>query len=195
MHIPDCDIILGTEIETVFTRLGIYDNLPEHKKEHIKDTPQRIVKAWMEYTHNIGKHPKDPTLFTANTNQMVVYQGMEFSSMCSHHFFPFSGICHVAYVPDKHIVGISKIPRTVEFYSRQPQVQEELCQEICDFLFEKIKPLFVLVFMSAAHSCCKDRGARSNGQMKTTAIKAIKNMDKDTFRSYKEEAFDTFNMR
>ena len=182
-------------IEDTFKQLNVYDNLPEHKKEHIKDTPKRIVKAWMEYTKKIGKHPDNPTLFTARSNQMVTYCNMEFSSMCSHHFFPFSGICHVAYIPNKHIVGISKIPRTVEFYSRQPQVQEELCQEVCDFLFEKINPIFVLVFMSATHSCCKDRGARSNGLMKTTAIRSILGLDPNTFRSYKQEAFDTFDMK
>ena len=87
---------------------------------------------------------------------------IEFNSTCEHHWLPFSGKVTVAYVPDKVVIGLSKIPRVVKYFSKQPTLQEKLGKDIGEYLFKKLQPLCIMVFITSTHSCVKCRGAESD---------------------------------
>lgn len=182
------------KIKEAFNCLGVF-KLMTHKSQHIADTPKRIVKAWMEYLENLSCENKIKiTTFTSNSDQLVLVKDIAFSSLCSHHFFPFHGICHVAYLPSEEIIGLSKIPRIVQFYAKQPQVQEELTSEIAEELNNALKPRFVMVIMEAIHTCCRDRGVSSNNSMITNEIRHSPKLSSDSVRSIKTEVLDLIKL-
>jgi len=156
----------------------------------IKDTPRRIAKMWIKELFK-GNFEKEPniTIFdnTKNYNEMVFLGPIQIKSVCSHHFIPFIGECYIAYLPDKKIVGISKLARITKWFMRRPQIQEELTKQISDYLEEKLEPLGVAVYISAQHLCMTARGVEEyNSKMKTSALKgAFLNND-----SCKKEFFD-----
>lgn len=134
------------------------------------ETPLRAAKAWQEltsgYDDNIDSYFKT---FEANGyDEMIALSGIPFVSLCEHHLLPFTGKAHVVYLPDAQIVGLSKIPRVVATYSRRLQVQERLTMEVAKELESRLQPIGLLVSFEGTHSCMCNRGARSDGVMRTS---------------------------
>ena len=134
------------------------------EREGLRRTPLRVAKAWREltagYDADIDTIIND-ALFSVDYNEMVVVKDITFYSQCEHHLLPFFGKAHVAYVPDGKVVGLSKIPRLVEVFSRRLQLQERLTSQIANTLREKLNPLGVAVVIEARHLCMEMRGAQS----------------------------------
>jgi GTP cyclohydrolase I len=127
-------------------------------------TPQRVAKAWEELTSGYGVDVDqliNRALFDEPYSEMVVVRDISFYSLCEHHLLPFFGVCHVAYVPNGKIIGLSKIPKLVKAFSRRLQVQERLTNEIASVMMNKVGPLGVGVVMEARHMCMEMRGAES----------------------------------
>jgi len=108
-------------------------------------------------------------LFTVDYNEMVIVKDIDFYSLCEHHLLPFFGKCHVAYIPNGKVVGLSKIPRLVDIYARRLQVQERLTNQIASTLLEKINPLGVAVVTEATHLCMAMRGVEKQNSVAVTS--------------------------
>lgn len=144
------------------------------KGEHCKDTPKRVVKSWKELFSGYKKTADDAlgTVFSADGyNQMVILKDIEMYSTCSHHMIPFFGKVHIAYIPGKKVVGLSKLARLVEVFARRLQVQERMTQQIADSIHKILKPRGVMVVAEAKHLCMCARGiGKQNSSMVTSAI-------------------------
>ena len=156
---------IGSYWASIITNLG-YD-LADH---HLKDSPGRVAR-FMEKWHTIGKEPPKLTCFenVEKYDQLVTVGGIRFFSMCAHHGLPFSGIAAVGYIPDKKVVGLSKLARVVDHFSRRFQVQERLTKEIAGYLHEQLEPLAIGVVMSAEHLCMSMRGIERPGHFTVTS--------------------------
>lgn len=120
----------------------------------------RIVRMYAEFWAGLFTKPPEITLFPNNTgNEMIIVRGIDFVSTCSHHFIPFTGIADVGYMPDEHIVGISKLARVVDYWAARPQIQERLTNQILNYLLVALKTHHVAVRIKATHSCIACRGA------------------------------------
>ena len=108
-------------------------------------------------------------LFTVDYNEMVIVKDIDFYSLCEHHLLPFFGKCHIAYVPRTKVIGLSKIPRLVEVFSRRLQIQERLTSQIADTILEKINPLGVAVVLEATHLCMSMRGVQKQNSVAITS--------------------------
>src|SRR3954469_21314411 len=142
------------------------------QREGLLKTPERVAKALQFLTH--GKH-LDPSailrsaMFREEYQQMVIVKDIEVYSLCEHHMLPFFGKAHVAYIPNGHIVGLSKIPRVVDAFARRLQVQERLTVEIRNCIHETLKPLGVAVVIEAQHLCMVMRGIQKQHSVATTS--------------------------
>jgi len=134
--------------------------------ENLRDTPRRVAEMYLEVFSSLkdGTEPKI-TVFdnTEHYSSMVTVRDIPFYSMCAHHFVPFFGIAHVGYIPTDKIVGLSKIARIVGFYSRRPQIQERMAEQVVDFLQDRLSPEGVMVVLEARHMCMEMRGVKSAG--------------------------------
>jgi len=133
-------------------------------REGLVKTPKRVAKAFEEICSGYFKDPKEvlnDALFESSNNEMVVVRDIEFYSMCEHHILPFFGRVNVAYIPDKKVVGLSKIPRMVEVFARRLQIQEQLTEQIADAIMDVVKPKGVGVVIHARHMCMEMRGVKS----------------------------------
>ncbi len=144
------------------------------EREGLRRTPERIHRMYHELTAGYHVDPDrlmNGAVFTVDYSEMVVVKGIEFYSLCEHHLLPFFGTASVGYLPRDRVIGLSKIPRIVEMYSRRLQVQERLTQEIAEFLMTRIEPLGVGVVIEAQHLCTTMRGVRKGGTtMVTSAV-------------------------
>ena len=128
----------------------------EPAREGLVDTPKRLAKSIQFLTSGYQATVKDvvgKALFKAESSEMVIVKDIELYSLCEHHMLPFFGKAHVAYIPDKKIIGLSKIPRIVDVFARRLQVQERLTAQIADALVEVLKPVGVAVVIEACHFC------------------------------------------
>lgn len=142
-------------------------------REGLRETPERIVKSWEKLFGGYSKDPKEvlKTFTEGVCDEMVILRNIEFYSMCEHHFLPFFGQISIGYIPDKKIIGISKLARLVEIYSRRLQIQERMTEQIADAIEEVLKPVGVMVVCKAKHLCMMMRGVeRQNSEMVTSAI-------------------------
>ncbi|MBP3888482.1 MAG: GTP cyclohydrolase I [Cellulosilyticum sp.] len=155
---------------------AISDILGIEETESNKDTPSRIARMWVNElfeNHNRDREELDKvvTLFENNyddySEEFVIMKDIKFNSMCEHHWMPFFGTVNVGYIPDKTIIGLSKIPRVVRFFSRKPQLQENLTKEIGEYLVETLHPKALFVTVEATHTCVMCRGAESECTTKT----------------------------
>ena len=145
-------------------------------REGLLDTPKRVVESWKTLFSGYGKKPKDilTTKFTEQYDEMVICKNIEFYSNCEHHMLPFYGKCHIAYVPEKQIIGLSKMPRLLEIFARRLQVQERLTEQIADAMMIYVKPKGVGVSIEAKHMCMVCRGVhKQNSSMITTALRGV----------------------
>lgn len=141
-------------------------------REGLQKTPHRVAKAWRELTSGYRVDVDamiNNALFTESYNEMVLVRDISFYSLCEHHMLPFFGRAHVAYLPNRRIIGLSKIPKLVEIFARRLQVQERLTLQIAETLEAKLKPRGVGVVLEARHLCMEMRGAESHSSPTTTS--------------------------
>jgi GTP cyclohydrolase I len=141
-------------------------------REGLLRTPLRVEKALKFLTSGYNANIDDVlnnALFTVDYSEMVIVKDIDFYSLCEHHLLPFFGKCHVAYIPNGKVVGLSKIPRLVDIFARRLQVQERLTNQIAETLTEKIKPLGVAVVTEATHLCMSMRGVEKQNSVAVTS--------------------------
>jgi len=141
-------------------------------REGLLDTPKRVEKSLRFLTSGYAADVDavlNNALFTVDYNEMVIVKDIDFYSLCEHHLLPFFGKCHVAYIPQGRVLGLSKVPRLVEIFARRLQVQERLTNQIAETLREKIRPLGVAVVMEASHLCMSMRGVEKQNSVAVTS--------------------------
>lgn len=152
---------------------GVLSELGEDpNREGLLKTPERVAKAMQFLTNGYALNPDEiiqSAIFHEEYSEMVIVKDIEVYSMCEHHMLPFFGKAHVAYIPDGKIVGLSKIPRVVDAYSRRLQVQERLTIEIRDAIQRTLAPKGVAVVIECAHMCMQMRGVQKQNSVTTTS--------------------------
>jgi GTP cyclohydrolase I len=141
-------------------------------REGLLDTPKRVEKALKFLTSGYSADVDamlNNALFSVDYNEMVIVRDIDFYSLCEHHLLPFFGKCHVAYIPQGKVLGLSKIPRLVDIFARRLQIQERLTNQIAETLCAKIDPLGVAVVMEATHLCMSMRGVEKQNSVATTS--------------------------
>ena len=153
--------------DTILNEIG-----EDASREGLLKTPERAAKAMQFLTHGYDMDPhqilKD-AMFKEDYSEMVVVKDIELYSMCEHHILPFFGKAHVAYIPNGHIVGLSKIPRVIDVFARRLQVQERLTDQILNCIQETLQPLGVAVVIEARHMCMMMRGVQKQNSVTTTS--------------------------
>jgi GTP cyclohydrolase I len=146
-------------------------------REGLVKTPERVARAYEFLSSGYQQDPDEvigDALFTEDYSEMIIVRDIDFFSLCEHHMLPFYGRAHVAYVPDKHIVGISKLARLVECYARRLQVQERMTSQIAGFIQNKLNPLGVGVVIRAEHMCMRMRGVQKpNSSVVTSSLLGV----------------------
>lgn len=156
-------------VKKLIAALG--QKLPANAENGLSKTPRRVAKAFEKVFSGYGQDPKEIlTTFTEKRyDEMIVVRDIEFYSTCQHHLLPFFGKAHIGYIPNGKIIGLSKMPRLVEIYSRRLQVQEQLTVEIARALTELIHPKGVGVVLEAKHLCMMARGVEKQGSTVVTS--------------------------
>jgi len=158
---------LAAHYRKVLTLLG--EN-PE--REGLEKTPMRVAKAMQVLTRGYTQDPHKvltDALFEEKYNQMVIVKDIDFFSMCEHHMLPFYGKAHVAYIPNGHITGLSKIARVVDIFAHRLQVQERLTEQVMQCINDTLKPQGVMVVVEAKHMCMQMRGVEKQNSITTTS--------------------------
>jgi GTP cyclohydrolase I len=148
---------------------GIGENVT---REGLLETPRRIADMCEELFGgmNIDAYEHLQKTFSANNNELILEKDITFYSVCEHHLLPFYGKAHIAYIPDNQVLGLSKLARTVEIYSKRPQIQEQMTAQIADDIMKYLKPKGVMVLLEAEHMCMTMRGVRKPGTLTTTYV-------------------------
>jgi GTP cyclohydrolase IA len=158
---------LEIAVKTILKEVG-----EDPGREGLLKTPYRVAKAWEYLTKGYNQDLEsilNNAVFEEKYNEMVIVRNIDFFSMCEHHLLPFYGKAHIAYIPEGKIIGLSKIPRIVEIFSRRLQVQERMTQQIADTLFNSLKPDGVGVIIEAKHLCMMMRGVEKQNSSATTS--------------------------
>jgi len=159
-------------------------------REGLVETPRRVDKSLKFLTSGYQADIDEivnGALFTVNYNEMVMVRDIDMYSLCEHHLLPFFGKCHVAYIPDGKVIGLSKIPRIVDMFARRLQVQERLTTQIAETLQDKLRPLGVAVVVEAAHLCMAMRGVeKQNSVTVTSAMRGVFHRDPRTRAEFLE---------
>lgn len=153
-------------VRTILTAIGEDPDRPG-----LVETPRRVAHMYQEMFAGLRLDPARhlAVTFPEHYNEMVLIRDISFTSMCEHHLLPFSGVAHVAYIPDGKVTGLSKIARVVEEVSRKPQVQERMTQTVAEMITEHLSTKGVAVVVSAEHSCMSIRGIRKPGSRTVTS--------------------------
>ena len=158
---------IAARVREILTLMG-----EDPDREGLLKTPERVAKAMQFLTQGYSQSGEEiikSAIFDEEYSQMVLVKDIEMYSMCEHHMMPFIGKCHVAYIPDGKITGLSKIARVVETYARRMQVQERLTVQIRDCIDEALHPLGVAVVIEAMHTCMSIRGVQKSNAITTTS--------------------------
>jgi GTP cyclohydrolase I len=145
-------------------------------REGLAETPDRVARMYAEVFRGLRLDPRSPLqkVFTQKYDEMVMVKDIRFASFCEHHLLPFTGVAHVAYIPNGKVVGLSKIPRVLDILARRPQIQEKLTEEVADLVMEELDARGVAVVIEASHSCMTVRGVQKPGStMVTSALRGI----------------------
>lgn len=157
-------------------------------REGLLDTPKRVARAWKEYCQGYGEDPASHLSRTfeevGGYDEIVLLRDIPFQSHCEHHMAPIIGKAHIAYLPDRLVVGISKLARVLHAYARRLQIQERLTAEVADCIWDHLKPQGVAVVIEASHACMTARGVRTPGVTMTTS--RMMGVFRDDERSRKE---------
>ena len=182
--IPDRDKGIDGYVKIDRYNPELIDNLSDHYYDILKQigekperdgllkTPERIAKALLYLTHGYDLDAKEmlrSAMFKEEYSQMVIVKDIEVYSMCEHHMLPFFGKAHVAYIPNGHVVGLSKLPRVVDVFARRLQVQERLTNEIRDCIQDTLEPLGVGIVIECRHLCMSMRGVQKQNSVTTTS--------------------------
>ena len=155
-------------------------------REGLLKTPSRVSKAWSffsgGYNQDLDKIINN-AVFNEDATDMVVIRDVEFFSLCEHHLIPFFGRAHVAYLPNGKVIGLSKIPRIIDMFSRRLQVQERLTRQIAETVKEILDPIGVAVIMEGQHMCMQMRGVEKQNSLTTTSSMLGKFRESDRTRS------------
>ncbi len=146
------------------------------EREGLVDTPARVARMYKELLGGMREDPKKhvKSIFTEQSDEIILLRDIPFYSTCEHHLMPFIGKAHVAYLPAGKVIGVSKLARIVDSFSKRLQVQERLTSQIADFIMENLDCQGVAVVMEAAHSCVTIRGIKKPGAvMVTSALRGI----------------------
>ena len=159
-------------------------------REGLLETPRRVADSLRfltsGYTTDIDELING-ALFTVPYNEMVIVRDLDLYSLCEHHLLPFFGKCHVAYIPDGRVIGLSKVPRIVDAFARRLQVQERLTLQIADTIEEKVRPLGVAVVIEATHLCMAMRGVEKQSSVTvTSAMRGVFHQDPRTRAEFLE---------
>lgn len=168
---------------------GIGENID---RPGIRETPERIVRMYEEIFR--GLLPPDDDLLKCiegeTHDEMVLIRSIPFYSICEHHLLPFFGYAHIAYIPDGKIVGLSELPKALEYLAKKPQVQERLTCELANMLMEKLKPKGCMIVIEAEHLCMSMRGIKKPGSKTvTSAVRGIFRRSQTT----RQEALELIN--
>ncbi len=141
-------------------------------RDGLKETPRRISKMCNELFGGMEKDASEHLrkVFDVDNNELVLEKDISFYSVCEHHFLPFYGKVHIAYVPDGKVVGLSKLARTVEVYARRAQIQERMTSQIAEDIMKNLKPQGVMVMIEAEHMCMTMRGIKKPGATTTSFV-------------------------
>ena len=154
------------------TKLLLSEIGEDPTREGLINTPERVAKAWDFFSQGYRANVEEivnGAIFEEDCSEMVVVRDIEFFSMCEHHMIPFFGRCHVGYLPNKKIIGLSKIPRIVDAFSQRLQVQERLTSQIAETLMDILDPIGVGVVMEGRHLCMQMRGVEKQNSFATTS--------------------------
>ena len=170
--------VIEAAVRQILTEIG-----EDPEREGLVKTPDRVARALRFLTTGYDEDPKsviNGALFTEDYQEMIVLKDLDYFSLCEHHMLPFFGKAHIAYLPSKKIVGISKLARLVEVYARRLQVQERLTTQIANTLMEELDPQGVGVVLQAEHLCMRMRGVeKQNSVVVTSAMLGV-------FRTHQE---------
>lgn len=141
-------------------------------REGLLETPARVARMYQEVFSGLGQTAEEhlSKSFEVVDNSMVIEKDIPFQSMCEHHFLPFQGKAHIAYIPNGRVAGLSKLARAVEVYAKKPQIQERLTMEVADSLMTYLDAKGALVVMEAEHMCMTMRGVKKPGTMTVTSV-------------------------
>jgi GTP cyclohydrolase I len=160
------DIQLGGNFEFNSSTKNGQENL-----EGLKDTPKRVAKAWIELTDQ--QNFNLTTFSSEGYDEMIISRNIKYYTFCEHHLLPFFGKAHIGYIPDKKIVGLSKLARTVEYYSKTLNTQEYFTDNIANKIEKALKPKGIGVVVEGRHMCQEMRGIKKEGNMITSCLKGI----------------------
>ena len=174
---PDASLDVPADVQDAIRRLIRWTG-DDPDREGLLDTPRRVAKAWKEYCRG---YADDPAFHLSRIfrevggyDEIVLLKDIPFQSHCEHHMAPIVGKAHIAYLPSKHVVGISKLARVLHAFARRLQVQERLTAEVADCIWENLQPLGVAVVVEATHGCMTSRGVNTpNVAMKTSRMMGV----------------------
>ena len=172
-RVPERDMNIMDKKRTQDLTASLLEAIGENpKREGLRDTPRRVADMYAELTAGYAMNPKD--ILSREWNEvsgMVIARNIEFASLCEHHLLPFHGKVHVGYIPSKAVVGVSKLVRLVDCFSKRLQLQERMTKQIADALNENLHPLGVVVVVQARHLCMQVRGVKSGAEILTSEIR------------------------
>ncbi len=162
---------MASKIESLIEQL--LEEIGENpKRQGLLKTPSRVSKAWQFFSKGYNQDIKtiiNDAIFKEDAKDMVIVRDIEFFSFCEHHLIPFFGRAHVGYIPDGKVIGLSKIPRIIDMFSRRLQVQERLTHQIADALNQVLAPKGVSVVMEGRHMCMQMRGVEKQNSFTSTS--------------------------
>lgn len=137
----------------------------------MEETPDRVVRYWIEMSRGLKADPKSALgkTFDCEYTSIVIERGIEFVSMCEHHLLPFYGVAKIAYIPNGKVVGLSKLPRSLDVLANRPQIQERLTEQLGDLIFDTLQTKGVAIVLEAEHTCMSCRGVKKHGAKTVTS--------------------------
>ncbi len=169
---PEGDVMIDSQKMEQAVKMILEAIGEDPGREGLKDTPARIARMSGELLTGADADAEKAlsVTFSCERNDIVLEKDIQFYSVCEHHLLPFFGKCHIAYIPDGRVAGLSKLARTVEAFSRRVQIQERLTDQIAGAIMKYLKPQGVMVVMSAEHMCMSMRGVRKPGTKTVTCV-------------------------